>query len=47
VVSYFMLSCAASVFGVKAVDEIKEKKRLGGDSYSVMNLDSIHVDTPL
>ena len=42
----FVLSCLASVFAVKAVDEIKEKKRLG-DNYSVMNFESVHHDTPL
>ena len=42
----FVLSCAASVFAVKAVDEIKEKKRLG-DNYSVVNFESVHHDTPL
>ena len=46
----FVLSCVASVFAVKAVDEIKEKKRLGdggGSNYSVVNFDSVHHDTPL
>lgn len=41
----FVLSCVASVFAVKAVEEIKEKKRLG--EYNVMNFDSVHHDTPL
>ena len=41
----FVLSCMASVFAVKAVEEIKEKKRTG--DYSVMNFESVHVDTPL